>query len=77
MQVIGLKSKNTANYPIDLTQFKCRIAIGTMPTLFPVGTILQPGDRIIVAEDVEKFSSLFPNVLNKIGGTGFRLDNSR
>jgi hypothetical protein len=30
----------------------------------------------VVAEDDEKFSTVFPNVLNKIGSTEFRLDNS-
>ncbi|HXR82453.1 MAG TPA: lamin tail domain-containing protein, partial [Saprospiraceae bacterium] len=67
--------KNAANYPIDLTNFKMQDRNWYNAYPVPVGTILQPGDRIVVVEDDEKFGSMFPNVMNKIGGTGFRLDN--
>jgi len=68
--------KNTADYPIDLTNFKMQDRNWYHAYPVPVGTILQPGDRVVVVEDDEKFSALFPGVENKIGSSGFKLDNS-
>jgi len=68
--------KNTADYPINLTNFKMQDRDWFHAYPVPVGTILQPGERVVVVEDDEKFSALFPGVTNKIGNSGFRLDNS-
>jgi hypothetical protein len=67
--------KNTADYPIDLTNFKMQDRNWYHAYPVPVGTILQPGARMVVVEDDEKFSAVNPDVLNKIGNTDFKLDN--
>ena len=68
--------ENVASYPIDLSDFKMQDRNWYHSYPVPASTILLPGDRLVVAEDVEKFGALFPGVVNKVGGTGYRLDNS-
>ena len=54
MQVIGLKSEMIADYPIDLTHFKMQDRDWYNAYPIPAGTILQPGERIVVVEDDDR-----------------------
>ncbi|MBK9983679.1 MAG: lamin tail domain-containing protein [Saprospiraceae bacterium] len=68
--------RNAADYAIDLTDFKMQDREWYNAFPVPAGTILQPNERVVVVEDEDKFSVQHPEVLNKVGSTLFRLDNS-
>jgi hypothetical protein len=42
----------------------------------PANTILNPGDRLVIAEDAEKFAAQYPALQHVAGSTYFKLDNS-
>lgn len=68
--------RNAADYPIDLTHFEMQDRDWYNAYPIPANTILQPGERLVVVEDDNRFSVVHPHVLNKVGSTLFQLDNS-
>ena len=68
--------RNASDYPIDLTQYKMQDREWYNSFPLPAGTILQPDERIVVVQDVDKFNAMHPAVSNKFGSTLFKLDNS-
>ncbi|HZV71361.1 MAG TPA: lamin tail domain-containing protein [Saprospiraceae bacterium] len=67
--------KNAADFAIDLTDYKMQDKDWFNAFSMPAGSILQPGERIVVVKDEEKFSVIHPEVSNKAGSTLFGLDN--
>ncbi len=68
--------QNVADYPIDLTHYNMQDREWYNAFPVPVNTILNPGDRLVIAEDEEKFTAQYPGVQNVAGSTFFKLDNS-
>lgn len=71
-----IEIQNVADYPIDLTNYLMQDREWYNAFPIPAGTILNPLDRLVIAEDDEKFSAQFPDVHNITGSTYFKLDNS-
>lgn len=66
---------NNGNIAIDLTDWELRDEKDYHRFIVPNGTVIQPNEYLVVAEDLEKFNALFPSVTNVIGPTGFNFGN--
>ncbi len=67
---------NIADYPIDLSHYKMQDREWYNAYAIPVGTILLPGERMVIVENIDRFTTLHPDVFNKAGSTLFKLDNN-
>ncbi len=59
------------NGEVDLSDWTISDEDSAHSYLFPIGTIIPPGEYLIVVEDTAKFDSLFPGVTNVVGPLGF------
>jgi len=65
---------NYGSSPIDISNWKfCDDHFGDAFSI-PSGTVLGPDERLVLYNDLTKFSSLFPNVTNMNGPFAFGLD---
>lgn len=66
------------NGPISLDLSDWKLKDGSDAYLFniPFGTQLASADYLVIAENMEKFNSIYPDVTNVIGGFYFNFDNS-
>jgi hypothetical protein len=66
---------NYGNSALDLTGWHIRDNNNYHRFELPAGTSIVAGGRLVIAEDLTLFSSLFPSVSNVIGPLGFGIDN--
>jgi hypothetical protein len=66
---------NYGNGVLDISGWKITDGVIYHNYVFPAGTLLQPGSRLVVAEDTMKFHSQHPGI-NVFGQFGFGLNNA-
>jgi len=67
---------NNGESEVDLTGWQFLDSDDTHIFVIPENTVLQPGEYLVICENSSDFSSLFPEVENYIGDTGFGLSGS-
>ncbi len=67
---------NYGTTSLDISGWKLSDGNDNHKFLFPTGTTIAANGYLVVVEDSVKFKTLFPNVNNWIGLTGFNLNNS-
>ena len=70
---IELLNHGTAS--VDISLWKIKDSDPLHIYIIPEGTILEPGARCVIAEDMMKFTSLHPEIDNVNGPLGFGLSN--
>jgi hypothetical protein len=70
-----IEIQNNADFAIDLTQYNVYDQDWFNVFPLPAGTILQPGERLVVAEDLDAFGKQHPQVNNVLGSSRIKLDN--
>lgn len=71
-----LELHNYGTVALDISNWKLKDDKDYNTYTFPVGTVIDAGEYLVVSEDLSKFNSVFPQVNNVIGPMGFNLDNS-
>lgn len=66
---------NTGTFDLDLSGWSIRDGIDYHRYVFPVGTKINAGAYLVVAEDLSKFRSIHPNLWTVAGPLGFGLGN--
>lgn len=67
---------NPTDSSIDLSNWIFKDSEEEHSFLFPMGTIIEPKDFIVLCEDTKDFQALYPKVSNFIGDFDFGLNNS-
>lgn len=67
---------NTGSESADLTGYIFKDSEDAHQAVFPAGTVLAPGDFIVLVRDTMKFDAGFPEVLNRLGILSFGLDKN-
>jgi hypothetical protein len=67
---------NPQQHALDITNWKFKDEVDTHEFIFPAGTIIPSGGFLVVAEIMNSFDSLFPNVSNYVGPMGFGLSGN-
>ncbi len=67
---------NPGTAPLDLSGWSIEDETPLNKYVFPTGTNLAAGARLVLFEDLDKFQAVHPNVSNKIGPISFGLSNS-
>ncbi len=70
-----IELRNSDSAPIDLSDWKLRDELDYHIYTFPVGTVLQPGEYMVIAEDMLKFNEYYQNVGKVIGPMEFNFGN--
>lgn len=66
---------NTQDFAINISNWTFTDSDSTNVFTFPPETNLNPKGYLVLTSDLQKFSSLFPNVQNLIGSFNFKLSN--
>ncbi len=66
---------NTSDATIQLTDYAFSNTIFYNNYQFPNGTVIQPFGYLVVAESMDEFTAVYPDVTNVIGGFEFNLQN--
>jgi hypothetical protein len=66
---------NFGNAPLDISNWRFTDSTVTNNYYFPAGTVMQPGDYLVLVEDTALFHAQFP-AINVFGPTGFGFSNS-
>jgi hypothetical protein len=67
---------NPQQHELDITNWKLKDEVDAHEFIFPAGSIIPPGGFLVVAENMNSFDSLFPNVNNYLGPMGFGLSGN-
>jgi len=67
---------NYGSVDLDISNWKLRDKKEYHTFTFPVGTVIESGEYLVVAEDLQKFQTYYPQVSNVMGSIGFSFDNS-
>lgn len=67
---------NAGNSNIDLTGWKLRDEMDYHTYTFPLGTVIHPGEYLVIAEDLDKFNALYPNIGQVIGPLDYNFGNA-
>ncbi|MCU0429874.1 MAG: CotH kinase family protein [Cytophagaceae bacterium] len=70
-----LELQNTGTAPLNLSGWKVKDSNIYNEYTIPNGTILQPGQYLVLVSNVLKFQTVHPTVSNFIGPLGFNLSN--
>jgi hypothetical protein len=70
-----LEISNESDAPLDISGYALRDKDWFHRYEFPVGTVLAPEGRLVVAEDETVFAAEYPGLNNLVGPLGFKLDN--
>ena len=70
-----IEIKNTAPYPLDISDYTFQDREWFHAFVAPTGTVLLPDEHLVIVEDDSLFQTVHPGVLRKIGSMGFGLDN--
>lgn len=66
---------NYGSVDLDISNWKLRDKKDYHTFTFPVNTVIEAGEYLVIAEDLSKFQSYFPQVNNVTGPLGFGFDN--
>ncbi len=66
---------NYGSVDLDISNWKIRDELSYHTFTFPVRTVLEAGKYLVIAEDLTKFQSYFPQVNNVTGPLGFNFSN--
>jgi len=66
---------NYGSVDLDISNWKLRDKKDYHTYTFPVGTVIESGEYLVVSEDLQKFQTYYPQVNNVIGPIGFSFDN--
>ncbi len=66
---------NYGTVDLDISNWKIRDKNDYHTFNFPLNTVLEAGEYLVVAEDLTKFQTYFPQVSNVTGPLGFGFDN--
>src|SRR5204863_1821231 len=66
---------NYGNSSVDISGWKLSDESDGHNFVFPAITSISPGGYLVIAQDMSKFKSQFPNVTNVIGPMEFSLNN--
>ncbi|MGV3636962.1 MAG: lamin tail domain-containing protein, partial [Flavobacteriales bacterium] len=69
-----IELKNRTDSTVDLSGW--RITHGLHDFSLPAGTVIAPGELLVLCQDRQRFSQLHPGVANPIGDFHFDLDNA-
>jgi len=67
---------NNSAIPIDLSDWNLKDRSDAYIFNIPFDTQLDPNDYLVIAENIEKFNSIYPGVTNVMGGFYFNFDNN-
>jgi hypothetical protein len=67
---------NYGTTPINISGWQLKDENDYNTFVFPTNTVIAPNDYLVVAEDLTKFSEVYPGVTNVIGPLGFNLNNA-
>lgn len=67
---------NYGTIPLDISGWMLKDENDYNTFKFPVSTVIPPNGYLVVAEDLVKFSAVYPQVTNVIGPLGFNLSNA-
>lgn len=67
---------NYGSVDLDISGWKIRDKNEYHTYTFPVGTVIEEGEYLVVAEDLTRFESRFPQINNVSGPLGFGFSNS-
>lgn len=70
-----IEIKNTGDFDLDISDYVVQDENWYNEYVVPTGTILEPNQYLVIAEDGDRFSGVHPGVTNSVGSTGFGLDN--
>lgn len=65
--------RNNGNESVDITGWTLKDGNDNNQFNIDQATVLNPGDFIVLCQDIDKFSQINPGVLNKVGSFGFEL----
>lgn len=65
--------KNVSNSVVDLSWYSFKDANPLNSYRIPAGTILAPGEYLVFASDLSKFSAVYPEVVNVVGSFNWNL----
>jgi hypothetical protein len=68
--------KNVSNSVIDLSWYNIKDNNTLNSFRIPAGTILGPGEYLVFASDLTKFSGVYPDVVNVVGSFGWSLSTT-
>ncbi len=71
-----LELHNYGTTSINISGWKLKDENDYNTFVFPVNTILSPNGYLVVASDLDKFKSVYPDVTNVIGDIGFNFSNA-
>jgi hypothetical protein len=66
---------NNTQLPVDLSGWRFKDTLDSHIFIFPVNTILNSGNYLVLCRDTSAFTALFPAVSNYLGNFNFGLDN--
>ena len=67
---------NPQQYAVNISNWKLKDEVDAHEFIFPAGSIIPSGGFLVVAENMNSFDSLFPNVSNYMGPMGFGLSGN-
>ncbi|TAH40730.1 MAG: T9SS type A sorting domain-containing protein [Bacteroidetes bacterium] len=67
---------NYGNFALNISGWKFRDDQDHHVYTIPVGTVIPAGGYLVLAEDMDKFTALYPSVTNVRGPIGFNLNNA-
>lgn len=65
--------KNVSNSVVDLSWYSFKDSNALNSFRIPAGTILAPGEYLVFASDLNKFSNVYPEVVNVVGSFSWNL----
>jgi hypothetical protein len=67
---------NPQSYPLDISGWVFKDEDDQHAFVFPAGTVMEAEGYLVIADDMDAFHNLFPNVTNYVGPMGFGLSGN-
>lgn len=67
---------NPGNIAVDMSGWTYLDSNNSNKFNFPTGFVLQPDDYVVIAEDINIFNAIYPDVTNVLGSAGFGLSGN-
>ena len=71
-----IEVQNYGTTDLDISGWKISDEEDNHKFIFPTGTVLAPGEHLVIPENAHEFKEAYPNVTNLTGELGFNLSNS-
>ncbi|MFM9028446.1 MAG: CotH kinase family protein, partial [Bacteroidota bacterium] len=71
-----IELKNNSTFPVDLTDWKLYDESDFHEFTIPVGTMIPAGGYLVIAQDPDRFTTIYPSVSNLTGPLGFGFSNN-